>query len=165
MVQTNYYDVTDWHIGNPYQDIGEVINSIITDIKNKQSNKDINSGGKPGAVIYIPSIDYHLTTQVVIDISYLKIKGVRTRFTSSSIRFNTPLNEVAEWHEVWPGGSRVLIDIVPKGTDDESVSAAFLVKRDGNPRISSVEFEGFCIDAYFRAFRPPIRVIRSLISR
>ncbi len=146
MVQTNYYDVTDWHIGNPYQDIGEVINSIITDIKNKQSNKDINSGGKPGAVIYIPSGDYHLTTQVVIDISYLKIKGSGHGFTSSSIRFNTPLNEVAEWHEVWPGGSRVLIDIVPKGTDDESVSAAFLVKRDGNPRISSVEFEGFCID-------------------
>ncbi|HGF7527423.1 TPA: NosD domain-containing protein [Vibrio cholerae] len=146
MNKTNYYDVTNWHVGDPYQDIGEVINSIISDIKSKQSNKDVNNGGKPGAVIYIPPGDFHLTTQVVIDISYLKIKGSGHGFTSSSIRFNTPLNEISEWHEVWPGGSRVLIDLDIKDTGDESTGAAFLVKRNGNPRISSVEFDGFCID-------------------
>ena len=35
MKRNNYYDVTDWQVGNPYTDIGEVINSIIADIKNK----------------------------------------------------------------------------------------------------------------------------------
>lgn len=34
MTHDNYYDVTQWHIGNPNKDIGEVINSIILDIKN-----------------------------------------------------------------------------------------------------------------------------------
>lgn len=29
MVPENYYDVTRWPVGNPYQDIGEVINSIL----------------------------------------------------------------------------------------------------------------------------------------
>ena len=29
MKRNNYYDVTDWQVGNPYTDIGEVINSII----------------------------------------------------------------------------------------------------------------------------------------
>ena len=27
MKRNNYYDVTDWQVGNPYTDIGEVINS------------------------------------------------------------------------------------------------------------------------------------------
>ena len=27
MAGKNYYDVTDWHVGNPYTDIGEVITS------------------------------------------------------------------------------------------------------------------------------------------
>lgn len=49
--------------------------------------------------------DYHLTTQVVIDISYLKIAGSGHGFTSSSIRFNTPESELANWHEVWPGAA------------------------------------------------------------
>ena len=69
MAGKNYYDVTDWNTGNPYEDIGEVINSIIADIKCRQSEADVEEGGKPGAVIYIPSGDYHLRTQVVIDIS------------------------------------------------------------------------------------------------
>ena len=73
MSSKNYYDVTKWNVGNPYEDIGEVINSIIADIKKRQTDSNMNEGGKPGAVIYIPSGDYHLRTQVVIDISYLKI--------------------------------------------------------------------------------------------
>lgn len=146
MSSKNYYDVTEWNVGNPYQNIGEVINSIIADIKIRQTDVDINDGGKPGAVIYIPPGDYHLLTQVVIDISYLKIIGSGHGFTSSSIRFNTPQSEWANWHELWPGGSRILVDIASTIDDDESVGAAFYVKRDGEPRISSVEFADFCID-------------------
>jgi len=146
MFSKNYYDITEWNVGNPYEDIGEVINSIIADIKRRQTDTDINEGGKPGAVIYIPAGDYHLVTQVVIDISYLKIVGSGHGFTSSSIRFNTPESELADWHEVWPGGSRILVDISPKVDDEEYVGAAFYVKRSGDPRISSVEFADFCID-------------------
>lgn len=146
MSNENYYDVTAWNIGNAHQDIGEVINSIIDDIKTRQIQTDINEGGKPGAVIYIPPGDYHLTTQVVIDISYLKIVGSGHGFTSSSIRFNTPQNEWADWHELWPGGSRILVDLTPQVGDEEHSAAAFYIKRDGNPRISSVEFADFCID-------------------
>lgn len=146
MSNENYYDVTAWNIGNAHQDIGKVINSIIDDIKTRQAQTDINEGGKPGAVIYIPPGDYHLTTQVVIDISYLKIVGSGHGFTSSSIRFNTPQNEWADWHELWPGGSRILVDLTPQVGDEEHSAAAFYVKREGNPRISSVEFADFCID-------------------
>lgn len=146
MASKNYYDVTEWHIGDPYQDIGEVINSIIADIKTRQTQKDVNDGGKPGAVIYIPPGDYPLMTQVVIDISYLKIMGSGHGFTSSSIRFNTPESALKNWHEVWPGGSRIQVNLLPKSGDDESKGAAFYVKRDGEPRISSVEFVDFCID-------------------
>ena len=46
MVRKNYYDVTQWHVGNPYEDIGEVINSILADIKSRQTETDINDGGK-----------------------------------------------------------------------------------------------------------------------
>jgi len=146
MVHGNYYNVTEWSEGNASEDIGAVINSIIADVKNRQANPDINDGGKPGAVIYIPPGDYRLISQVVVDISYLKIMGSGHGFTSSSIRFNTPSHELAHWHEVWPGGSRILVDI-PEGTaDDTAGRAAFLVKRDGNPRMSSVEFADFCID-------------------
>lgn len=146
MASNNYYDVTEWSVGNPYEDIGEVINSIIADIKSRQTDTDVNKGGKPGAVIYIPPGDYHLVSQVVIDISYLKIMGSGHGFTSSSIRFNTPESEWADWHELWPGGSRILVDISSAADDEEYVGAAFYVNRSGNPRISSVEFANFCID-------------------
>lgn len=146
MVNNNYYDVTEWNVGDPYEDIGEVINSIIVDIKRRQTDADMNEGGKPGAVIYIPPGDYHLISQVVIDISYLKIMGSGHGFTSSSIRFNTPENEWTDWHEVWPGGSRILVDMTPGTMDEEYEGAAFYVKRGGEPRISSVEFADFCID-------------------
>ena len=145
MAGKNYYDVTEWPVGNPYEDIGEVINSIIEDIKKRQKESDVGNGGKPGAVIYIPSGDYHLATQVVVDISYLKIMGSGHGFTSSSIRFNVPREEWPDLHELWPGGSRIMVDLQPSA-EDEASGAAFYVKRDGSPRISSVEFENFCID-------------------
>ena len=144
MASQNYYNVTEWNTGDPYEDIGVVINSIIADIKARQTEGDVLSGGKPGAVIYIPPGDYHLKTQVVIDLSYLKIRGSGHGFTSSSIRFNTPADQLARWHEIWPGGSRILVDLEP-GIDEAS-GAAFYVRREGEPRISSVEFSGFCID-------------------
>ena len=146
MGSKNYYDVTEWNAGNPYKDIGEVINSIIEDIKSRQTDANINDGGKPGAVIYIPPGDYHLTSQVVIDISYLKIMGSGHGFTSSSIRFNTPESEWENLHEVWPGGSRIIVDLSPAADEEEYAGAAFYVKRSGEPRISSVEFADFCID-------------------
>jgi inulin fructotransferase (DFA-I-forming) len=48
-----------------------------------------------------------------------------------------PEEEWTALHELWPGGSRILVDLD---------GAAFLVEREGSPRISSVEFTGFCID-------------------
>lgn len=146
MISENCYDVTKHPVGNPYEDIGAVINNIIADIKSRQSLPDVNDGGKPGAVIYIPPGDYRLSTQVVIDVSYLKIVGSGHGFISSSIRFNTPPSELAHWHDVWPGGSRVRVDLSPDAARGDASGAAFYVKRSGNPRISSVEFADFCID-------------------
>lgn len=145
MNDKNYYDVTEWGVGNPYTDIGEVINDIMADIKKRQTEADREDGGKPGAVIYIPPGDYRLCTQVVIDISYLKIMGSGHGFVSSSIRYNLPEKEWADLHEVWPGGSRILVNLVPE-QGEEASGAAFYINRSGNPRISSVEFENFCID-------------------
>ncbi len=143
----NYYDVTMWPVGNPAEDIGDVINKIIADIKDRQAVTDENEGGKPGAVIYIPPGDYHLRTQVVIDISFLKIEGSGHGFTSSSIRYNVPDDEWLALHELWPGGSRILVDVPRSGEEEEeSKGAAFYIKRSGSPRISSVEFSNFCID-------------------
>lgn len=129
MKRNNYYDVTDWPVGNPYTDIGEVINSIIADIKNRQKDTNVNDGGKPGAVIYIPSGDYHLKTQVKIDISYLKIQGSGHGFVSSSIRYNVPKEQWKDLHDIWPGGSRILVDLEPLKGDERS-GAAFLVERE-----------------------------------
>jgi len=144
MSSSNYYDVTSWPIGNASKDVGEVINSIIADIKERQADADANDGGKPGAVIYLPPGDYRLRTQVLIDISFLRIQGAGHGFTSSSIRFNVPEDEWSGLHELWPGGSRVLVDL-PVG-ESEAAGAAFYVERSGSPRISSVEFSNFCID-------------------
>ena len=145
MIHNNVYDVTKWETGNPYEDVGSVINSIIADIKCRQANPDDKEGGKPGAVIYIPPGDYHLRTQVVIDISYLKIMGSGHGFISSSIRYNLPREEWKDLHEIWPGGSRIMVELSGKGASEKD-GAAFCVEREGNPRISSVEFENFCID-------------------
>lgn len=140
----NHYDVTTWPVGDPVEDIGQVINSIIADVKQRQAVTA--DGGRPGAVIYIPPGDYRLRTQVVIDISFLRIEGAGHGFTSSSIRFNIPEDEWPDLHELWPGGSRVLVDLAPGAGVDESRGAAFYVERDGSPRISSLEFANFCID-------------------
>jgi inulin fructotransferase (DFA-I-forming) len=146
MSSANYYDVTTWHVGDPTEDVGEVINSIIADVKARQVATEGADGGKPGAVIYIPPGDYRLRTQVVIDISFLRIQGSGHGFTSSSIRFNVPQDEWSGLHELWPGGSRILVDIPLCSGADESQGAAFYIERDGSPRISSVEFSNFCID-------------------
>lgn len=146
MSSSNYYDVTTWPVGDPSDDVGEVINSMIADIKRRQTVTDASDGGKPGAVIYIPPGDYRLRTQVAIDISFLKIQGSGHGFASSSIRFNVPDDEWPNLHELWPGGSRIMVDIPLEVGDDESKGAAFYVERSGNPRISSVEFSNFCID-------------------
>lgn len=153
MAGENYYDVTEWPIGDSHKDIGAVINSIISDIKSRQSTSDPAGGtGKPGATIFIPSGDYRLATQVVIDISYLKILGTGHGFVSSSIRFNTPENQWKDMHELWPGGSRIFVDFNHSKVSDEKSGAAFLVEREGEPRISSVEFSNFCIDGlHFQA--------------
>lgn len=37
MAGKNYYDVTEWNVGDPYKDIGEVINSMLADIKSRQT--------------------------------------------------------------------------------------------------------------------------------
>src|SRR5688500_6112655 len=148
MLSANCYDVTTWPVGDSAEDIGEVINSIIDDVKSRQANADESTGGKPGAVIYIPPEDYRLRTQVVIDISFLRIEGSGHGFTSSSIRFNVPEDEWPDLHELWPGGSRILVDIPLDGDEsgnesgdrEESKGAAFYVARSGIPRISSVEF-------------------------
>ena len=96
MSSSNTYDVTTWPDGDPYDDVGAVINSIIADVKRRQSVSDVADGGKPGAVISIPPGDYRLRTQVVIDLSFLRIEGAGHGFTSSSIRFYVPQDE-------WPG--------------------------------------------------------------
>ncbi|MFI2564889.1 NosD domain-containing protein [Paenarthrobacter sp. NPDC018779] len=146
MTSNNFYDVTTWPVGNPAEDIGEVINSIIADIKERQADTDANDGGKPGGVIYLPPGDYRLRTQVLIDISFLKIQGSGHGFTSSSIRYNVPQEEWPGLHELWPGGSRILVDLSVGSDAGQAEGAAFLIKREGSPRISSVEFTNFCID-------------------
>src|SRR6478736_6957252 len=104
----NRYDVTTWPHGDPVEDIGEVINSIIADVNARQTVADDQDRGKPGAVIYIPPGDYRLRTQVRINTSFLRIEGSGHGFTSSSIRFNVTEDEVPGLHELWPGGSRIL---------------------------------------------------------
>ena len=139
MSSKNYYDVTTWPIGNPSEDVGEVINSIIADIKERQNASDVNDGGKPGAVIYLPPGDYRLRTQVVIDISFLRIQGSGHGFTSSSIRFNVPEDEWPDLHELWPGGSRVLVDLLPAGEGtDPSKRPSKLTRPRELPSVLSV---------------------------
>ena len=144
MSTSNHYDVTSWPVGDPYEDLGEVVNSMIADLKCRQTDADARDGGKPGAVIHLPPGDYRLRTQVVVDVSFLRIEGSGHGFTSSSIRFNVPEDEWPDLHELWPGGSRVMVDL-PAGLGGAD-GAAFRVERSGSPRLSSVEFSGFCID-------------------
>ena len=140
----HHYDVTTWPVGDPAHDVGEVLNSILDDVRARQSATDERQGGKPGAVIHLPPGDYPLRTQVLIDVSFLRIQGSGHGFTSSSIRFNVPEEEWPALHELWPGGSRIQVMLEGGATAEEG--AAFLVRREGSPRISSVEFVDFCID-------------------
>lgn len=145
MPSPNSYDVTTWPVGDPIDDVGVVINSIIADIKERQSASR-GDGGRPGAVIHIPPGDYRLRTQVVIDVSFLRLVGEGHGFTSSSIRFNVPEDEWPGLHELWPGGSRILVDIPAAARSSEADGAAFHIARTGSPRISSIQFSNFCID-------------------
>lgn len=146
MPGSNAYDVTTWPHGDPYDDIGEVINGIIADVKARQAESHTDGRGKPGAVIHIPPGDYRLRTQVLIDLSFLRIQGSGHGFASSSIRFNVPEAEWPGLHELWPGGSRIMVDIPAHRILGEADGAAFRVARSGSPRISSVEFVDFCLD-------------------
>ncbi|GGI45860.1 inulin fructotransferase (DFA-I-forming) [Agromyces flavus] len=146
MLSRNTYDVTEWPHGDPYDDLGEVINSIIADVKPRQAESHADGRGKPGAVIHIPPGDYRLRTQVLIDVSFLRIQGSGHGFASSSIRFNVPKGEWPGLHELWPGGSRVMVDLPADQIESEADGAAFRVARSGSPRISSVEFVDFSID-------------------
>ena len=49
--------------------VSDYIKKIKDLLMASKNYSNMNEGGKPGAVIYIPSGDYHLRTQVVIDIS------------------------------------------------------------------------------------------------
>lgn len=140
------YDVTQWPYGDAREDIGDVINDIIAHVRSEQTRSDEDGSGKPGAVITIPPGDYRLRTQIRIDISFLRIQGAGHGFTSSSIRFNVPREEWPDLHELWPGGSRVLVDLPVDESSDPRDGAAIVVQRDGSPRISSIEFADFCID-------------------
>lgn len=131
------YDVTTWVVpGQPgvtaYTDIGAVMNSIIAKVKADQPNQ----ASRPGAVIYIPPGDYPLRTRVVVDISYLQIKGSGHGFMSLSYRYNSG---TSGWAEINPGASRIRVE----NTDGPE---AFLVGRSASPRIASVEFRDFCLD-------------------
>lgn len=133
------YDVTTWSVpGNPgaspFNDIGLIVNSIIADIKSQQTNQ----ASKPGAVIYIPPGDYSLKTRVDVDISFLTIRGSGHGFTSLSIRYNA--GNTAGWHEINPGGSRIRVE------KNDGNGDAFRVYRAGEPRLSSIVFENFCLD-------------------
>lgn len=136
-METNVYDVTDWKVPgrpiDPRNDIGAVINSIIADIKRRQTDP----ADKPGAVIYIPPGTYSLKTRVVVDVSFLTIRGSGHGFTSLSIRYNS---DTTGWHELNPGGSHIRVE----NTDGHA--EAFLVARDGSPRLSAIAFENFALD-------------------
>ena len=132
------YDVTTFPASvSPFVDIGTVINEIIADIKATQNAP----ATRPGAVIYIPPGHYDLRTRVVIDISFLQIKGSGHGFMSQAIRDGS---NSTQFLENQPGGSHVRV-LNSDGHDE-----AFLVTRPGNPvvqgRLNAVEFRDFCIN-------------------
>lgn len=133
------YDVTTWTGAtvSPYVDIGAVINQIIADIKANQTTQTT----RPGAVIYIPPGHYNLLTRVVIDVSFLQIKGSGHGFLSEAIRDGS---STGSWVETQPGASHIRV----MNTDGHL--EAFLVSRAGDPnvvgRLNSIEFKDFCLD-------------------
>lgn len=136
---TTFYDVTTFKGStSPYHDIGTVINEIIADIKAEQTTQTT----RPGAVIYVPPGHYDLLTRVVIDISFLQIKGVGHGFMSQAIRDDTA--DTSQWDEVLPGGSHIRV----MNTDGNH--EAFLVSKTGTPalngRLNSIFFQDFCLN-------------------
>lgn len=136
---TTFYDVTTFKGStSPYHDIGTVINEIIADIKAEQTTQTT----RPGAVIYVPPGHYDLLTRVVIDISFLQIKGAGHGFMSQAIRDDTA--DTSQWDEVLPGGSHIRV----MNTDGNH--EAFLVSKTGTPalngRINSIFFQDFCLN-------------------
>ncbi|MBA4866672.1 right-handed parallel beta-helix repeat-containing protein [Streptomyces sp. PSKA54] len=133
------YDVTTWAGAtvSPYVDIGAVINQIIADIKSKQTTQTT----RPGAVIYIPPGHYDLLTRVVIDISFLQIKGSGHGFLSEAIRDESP---TGSWVETLPGASHIRVK------NNDGHKEAFLVSRSGAPstvgRLNSIVFQDFCLN-------------------
>ncbi|WP_308012465.1 NosD domain-containing protein [Arthrobacter sp. M4] len=89
-------------------------------------------------MIYIPPGDYSLKTRVNVDISFLTIRGSGHGFTSLSIRYNA--GNTSSWNEINPGGSRIRVE----NTDGNA--EAFRVFRTGDPRLSSIVFQNFCLD-------------------
>lgn len=73
-----------------------------------------------------------------MDISFLTIRGSGHGFTSLSIRYNA--GNTSSWNEINPGGSRIRVE----NTDGNA--EAFRVYRTGDPRLSSVVFQNFCLD-------------------
>ncbi|MDR2381889.1 MAG: right-handed parallel beta-helix repeat-containing protein [Bifidobacteriaceae bacterium] len=144
MTSPNTYDVTAFVSPtgtSPYSDIGQVINEIISDIKANQTS----STTRPGAVIYIPPGHYTLLTTVMIDISYLQIKGAGHGFLSQETRDYDSSWNPATWREYNPGASHVVV-----GFNNTGPQAAFKVERAGNykqvGRVSGLEFRDFIID-------------------
>ncbi|MGW7287657.1 NosD domain-containing protein [Streptomyces sp. NPDC054847] len=133
------YDVTTWAGAtvSPYVDIGTVINQIIADIKSKQTTQT----ARPGAVIYIPPGHYDLLTRVVVDVSFLQIKGAGHGFLSEAIRDESP---TGSWVETLPGASHIRVK------NNDGHNEAFLVSRSGAPatvgRLNSIVFQDFCLD-------------------
>lgn len=138
-MSTTFYDVTTFKGSvSPYYDIGTVINEIIADIKAQQTTQTT----RPGAVIYVPPGHYNLLTRVVIDISFLQIKGAGHGFLSQAIRDDT--TDTSQWDEILPGGSHIRV----MNTDGNH--EAFLVSQTGTPavngRLNSIFFQDFCLN-------------------
>ena len=135
---TTVYDVTTFPASVPATtDIGRVINEILAQVHAEQTSQTT----RPGAVIYIPPGHYDLLTRVVIDISYVQIKGSGHGFQSLAIRDES---DTTGWVDTLPGASHIRV------LNTDGALEAFLVKRDASPsqagRINSVEFRGFIID-------------------
>lgn len=88
-------------------------------------------------MIIIPPGDYDLRTQVVVDVSYLTIAGFGHGFFSRNILDNS---NTTGWQNLQPGSSHIRV------RTSSSAPQAFLIKRAGNPRMSSIVFRDFCID-------------------
>lgn len=134
------YDVTTFTSPSgtsPYTDIGQVINEIMADIRAAQ----LTQSTRPGAVIYIPPGHYNLLTGVVIDRSFIQIKGSGHGFMSEAIRDDDGHN-TSLWWEYQPGGSHIRVM--------NTNTVAFSVNRSGDPdvygRLNGIEFRDFCID-------------------